>query len=329
MGENLLLSLRTVMPIILLIGLGMFLKKRKFLSDEFYNDADKFVFKLALPAMIFLEVSGSEISESAGYFKLTLYAVPLVCVFCLIYSLISPLFIKERRKIGASVQSMYRSNAAILGTVLIQNSFRSDEEVRAALAAYAVVLPFVILAYNVLSVIVLASFMPVEEGEEKKKFGLKDLGRILAETVKNPLIIAVVCGLPFMFFNIKLPDIAATTLGYLSGATTALSLISLGACFSFSSLKGNLGLASAVTTIKLVIQPAAAVALGYVLGFRGNELLIIFMIFGTPAAVSSYIMAKNMKSDHDLAGQILLLSTVFCVVTIFLGSFLMRSAGWI
>jgi hypothetical protein len=38
-------------------------------------------------------------------------------------------------------------------------------------------------------------------------------------------------------------------------------------------------------------------------------------------------MAKNMKSDYELAGQILLLSTLFCIVTIFIGVFLMSTIG--
>ena len=329
MLENLYLSFQTVTPIILLVGLGMLFKKTGFLPDDFYTGADKFVFRAALPAMIFLEVAGSSVSESAGYLKLTLYIAPMVCVFWLIYTLVSPIFIKDRRKLGAAVQSMFRSNTAILGPVLIQNMFSDGEKTAKAMAAYAIVLPFVILAYNVLSVVVLTIYMPVEDGEEKKKFGMKDFLRIVVNTAKNPLIIAVVLGLPFMFFGIKLPTIATKTLNYVSGTTTALSLISLGAGFSFESLKGNIKLASVVTSIKIVFQPAAAVALGYLLGFRGNELLVTFVVFGTPAAVSSYIMAKNMKSDHELAGQILLISTVFCIFTVFLGSFLMRTAGWI
>ena len=40
-------------------------------------------------------------------------------------------------------------------------------------------------------------------------------------------------------------------------------------------------------------------------------------------------MAKNMKSDYELAGQILLLSTFMCVFTIFIGVFLLKYAGLI
>ncbi len=324
MLDNLLLSLNTVLPVLILTVVGIVLKRIKLLPDAFYDGADKFVFKIALPAMIFLQVAGADISEGAKYYKLPLFAVPMICLTCLIFSLLTPLFVKDRRKVGAMVQSMFRSNAAILGVVFIENLFADPAERGVALAAYAITAAFVILAYNVLSVVVLTVFMPSENGEKNKI----DIKKILLSTIKNPLIIAVLLGLPFMIFGIKLPSVATSSLKYLSNATTGLALISLGAEFSFSSLKGNISHAVITSLIKTVIHPILGVGAAYLLGFRGSELLIIFIIFGTPAAVSSYIMAKNMKSDYELAGQILLLSTMACILTIFLGTFVMRTLGW-
>ena len=56
---------------------------------------------------------------------------------------------------------------------------------------------------------------------------------------------------------------------------------------------------------------------------------LIFVLFGSPAAVASYIMAKNMKSDGELAGQILLLTSMLCPITLFSGIFVMKSIGWL
>ena len=40
-------------------------------------------------------------------------------------------------------------------------------------------------------------------------------------------------------------------------------------------------------------------------------------------------MAKKMDNDHELAAQILLLSTMVCVLTIFAGIFILRSLALI
>ena len=326
MLDNLILSLNTVTPVLILTVLGMVLKKIRLLPDGFYSAADKFVFDIALPCMIFLQVAGADMTGSGDLMKLPIFTVVMLLLTCTAFSVVTHLIVRDPARVGASVQSMFRSNASILGVVFITNIYAGTAESEVALAGYAITMPFVILMYNVLSVVVLTVFMPTAEGEEKQKI---NLGKILINTAKNPLIIAVVLGLPFMLFGWELPTILNTSLGYLSDSTTALALISLGAGFSFSALKGNITLASVTSIVKTVIHPIIGVAAAYLCGFRGNELLITFIIFGTPAAVSSYIMAKNMKSDHELAGQILLISTLMCILTIFLGVFLMKTVGWI
>lgn len=326
MFDNLILSLNTVTPVLILTLLGMLLKKIKLLPDSFYSGADKFVFDIALPALIFVQIVDADLSNAGNFMRLPLFtSIMLVCT-CTLFSVITHLTVKDPARVGAAVQGMFRSNSSILGVVFITNIYAGTVEGPAALAGYAITMPFVILMYNVLSVIVLTIFMPTEEGEEKKKI---NIGKILLNTVKNPLIIAVLLGLPFMFFGIKLPTVINTSVNYLANSATALALISLGAGFSFSTLKGNITLATVTSVIKTVIHPIIGVAAAYLLGFRGNELLITFIVFGTPSAVSSYIMAKNMKSDYELAGQILLLSTLMCIFTIFLGVFLMKTVGWI
>ena len=326
MLDNLILSLNTVTPVLILTVLGMVLKKVKLLPDSFYSAADKYVFDIALPCMIFLQVAGADMTSGGDLMKLPIFTVVMLLITCTVFSILTHLIVRDPARVGASVQSMFRSNASILGVVFITNIYAGTAESDAALAGYAITMPFVILMYNVLSVVVLTIFMPTAEGEEKQKI---NIGKILINTAKNPLIIAVVLGQPFMIFGWELPTIFNTSLGYLSDSTTALALISLGAGFSFSALKGNITLASVTSIVKIVIHPIIGVAAAYLCGFRGNELLITFIIFGTPAAVSSYIMAKNMKSDHELAGQILLLSTLLCILTIFFGVFLMKTVGWI
>ncbi|MCQ2426984.1 MAG: AEC family transporter [Clostridia bacterium] len=329
MLNNLILSLNTVLPIVILTAVGMLLGKLKLFSDAFYSGADKFVFKVALPCMIFLQVAEADFSESAGYLKLMLAIVGILIALTVIYCLVMPIFIKDKRKLGATVQGMFRSNVAILGAVLVENMFPAGPVQSAAKVAYAVVMPFVVLMYNVFSVGILAIFMPTEGEEKNSRFGLKDFGRAALETLKNPLIIAVVLGFPFTFFRIAIPGIVRTSMGYLSGCTTGLALISLGAGFSFKSLAGNIGLASFVTAVKTAVQPLIGLSVLYLLGFRGPELAVGLVVFGTPTAVSSYIMAKNMKSDYELAGQILLLTTIVCIFTLFLGSLILRTIGLI
>lgn len=121
--------------------------------------------------------------------------------------------------------------------------------------------------------------------------------------------------------------IADKTIAYLAGASTPLALIAIGANFSFSDMKGRAGLAVTASVLKTVCVPACVIFAANLCGFNGAHLGALFIVFGTPAAVSSYIMAKNMNNDYKLASQIIVFTTLLSALTVSAGSFLLFQSG--
>ena len=307
---NLLYSVNAILPIILLVVLGWALKRASKLTDAFCEIADWLVFKIGLPVMLFLEVAECTVSD----------AFDTGLVVFLVMSLLSLVLVRDPKLRGAFVQGSCRSNFAILGVPLAVNMFGEAGGEKIAL-----VMPFVILMFNAYSVILLSVF----SAKQEKRFSKETLKSILRSIVTNPLIIGVLLALPFMLMKITIPTAASKTLHYLSGLTTPLALMSLGANFKAESLKGRAGYAVWGALNRTVILPGIAVTAAALIGLRGPALGVVLICFGAPTAVSSYIMAKKMGNDHDLAGQILLLSTMFCVVTIFSGIFILKTLGLI
>lgn len=319
MLDNLIYSVNAVLPIILIVVLGAALKKAAKLSDSFCETADWLVFKIALPIMLFNEVSSCSISDELDT-GLILFLVISVTASFIIVSLLTVLLMKDRSKRGAFIQGICRSNFAILGVPLAVNMFGDIGG-----KAIAIATPFVILMFNAYSVVLLSVF----SDDDKNKLNGKAFLGILKNVITNPLIIAVVLGLPFMFTGFELPLVATKTLGYLANLTTPLALMSLGANFKLESLKGRAGYAITASVCKTVIMPLITVTAAALLGFRGPSLGVVLICFGAPTAVSSYIMAKKMGNDHELAAQILLLSTMICIFTIFAGIFILKTLALI
>ena len=113
----------------------------------------------------------------------------------------------------------------------------------------------------------------------------------------------------------------------LAGVATTLALVVLGANLKFDELKKNSRTIIAVLATRLILLPLIMVPLGYLIGLRGVELFLILMIYGTPVATASYPMAQNMGGDGQLAGQLVFVSTVVSLVTIFLFIFTMSQLG--
>lgn len=319
MLDNLLYSINAIFPIFLLVILGAILGKCGKITESFNEAADWIVFKVALPVMLFLEIARSELSENVD-FKLILFLVISVTTSFFAVSVIVALSVRDKSKRGALIQGICRSNFAILGVPLAVNMFG---EVGGQ--AIAVAMPFVILMFNSYSVVILSVF---SQKEENKLNGKTILG-ILKNVVTNPLIIGVILGVPFMLFHIELPSFAGKTLTYLSNLTTPLALLSLGANFKVESLKGRVGYAVVGALGKTVLLPLAAITAAVLVGLRGPSLGVVLICFGAPTAVSSYIMAKKMGNDHELSAQILLLSTFLCVITIFIGIFILKTLAFI
>ncbi len=317
--SNFLYSVNVISPILLLLLVGMWLKKTGFLTDSFTDVADKLVFKVGLSSMLFLDVATASLSELPDV-SLILFAVVSVTASFIAVSFITMAVTKDNGKRGAMTQGICRSNFVILGVPLLSGMFGEE-----GAASVALLIPIVILMFNSYSVIVLSVFAP----REKKLTVGQTLLRIGKSIITNPLIIGVVLGIPFMLTGWELPLGVTKTVGYLGDLATPLALISLGATFSLKSFRGRIWYAVGSAAGKTVLMPLVMCTAAALLGMRGAPLGTVLVMFGAPTAVSSYIMAKNMGSDHELAGQILFLTTAMCVFTIFLGIFALKTLGLI
>ncbi len=319
MTKELIFSLNTVLPLIILIGIGYIIRISGILNDVFFTGAEKFVFKVALPCSLFMSVYGANSGETFSK-SLIIFCVTAIAAVFILPCLIVPLFIKENPVRGAFIQGTYRSNFAIFGLPLADRLFPETGK-----AAASSVMPFAIPMFNIFAVVILSVFAPVE----KKQSVFRTLRKCLFGIVTNPLIIGIVLALPFMIFSVSLPEPLTATVSYIGDIATPLALICLGATLNLKIGKNKILLALLASVIKVAVIPTAVLAVAVALGYRSVDLGIILILFGSPTAVSSYIMAKNMGSDSDLAAQILVMSTVLCSLTLFIAIFLLAHFSYI
>jgi len=316
MLDNIIFSANAVFPLIVLIFFGMFIKTRKKLfanPKEFFNNVEKFVFNVALPVYVFNEISQAK-SDEIFNINLVLYSASGVIISFLLLIFITPVFVKNKRTRGAFIQGAFRSNFAILGIPLAGNLFGETGSASAVL-----ILPFVILLFNILAVVILTV-----NSDEIQDNNIK---KIILGIVKNPLIIAIIIGLPLMLFKIELPLILQKSVNSIGNTSAPLALMSLGAGIDLQILRNKIKLSLTAALMKNVFLPVIFVLPAILLGFRDEALTVIFVLFAAPTAVGSYIMAKNMRSDAELAAQIVALTTIICPATIFAGSFILKSIG--
>ena len=150
---------------------------------------------------------------------------------------------------------------------------------------------------------------------------------ILKGIATNPLILSCAAGFLFLFLRIPIPEIVYGTLTDLSRVATPLALIILGGSIKFSKTMGYFKQIVTGLLGKLVVVPAIFLPIAAAIGFRGQDMAVLISLYCSPVAVSSFVMAQQMDSDGDLAGQFVVLGAALSVVTIFLGVFLFKNLG--
>jgi len=310
MIDNIIFTGNVVAPVFLLVALGYLLKRLNIINENFVDVTSKFVFSVSLPALVFINLSDIDLSAAIDLNQIIyIYSATLITFF-LIWIFSIPL-IKDAKNLSVFVQGAYRSNYAIVGLAIISKLFGES-----ALGKATIILAFILPLYNVLAVIILT--VPFRK---ERKLNLKGT---LSEIIFNPLIIAVIIGLPFSYFKIKIPEVGTFTIDFLAELALPLALIGIGGSLNVQNIKKASGLAFTSSAIKVVLIPFILTLGSYYFGYRGIDLGIMFVLFSCPTAIVSFIMAEAMGANSKLAGNIVLISTIASVFTIAAGIVILK-----
>ena len=212
------------------------------------------------------------------------------------------------------IQGVFRSNFVIFG-IPVATSIYGDGNVGTTAMLIAVIVPL----FNMLAVISLEIFRGSQINIKK----------ILKGVVTNPLIIGAFVGIVFLLVGIKLPTCIMETVEDVSKMATPLGLILLGASFAFSDVKKYLHETIFIVITKLIVVPLIMIPLSVFLGIRGIALLTLTIIYGAPTGVSTFQMAKQMDGDSDLAAQIIVFTSFFCIITMFMWIYILKTLSLI
>ena len=304
---------------------GYLFRRTKLVDEGFCRKCNTFCFKTFLPLMIFMNVYNSDLESAVQPGAFLFAAAAVLVIFAAAFLIIprivrkgsvdsagSPVSVASRQAV--LIQCIFRSNFVIFGYQVVANVYGAGQAAVASVMA-AIVVPL----YNVLAVITLEYFTNSKNG----------LRPVILGIIKNPLIIGAVAALLFKLSGLTLPAPFYTGLSDMAGMATPLALVVLGGTFHFDALRRNAGALAIGTLGKIVVAPLVMVPIAAALGFRDANLLSLVIVFASPAAVNSYTMAAAYGHDPELAGQLVVVTSVLSMVSVFGWIFLLRTLGLI
>ena len=312
MWDSFLVALNAVMPFLIYLLIGFSMVRFRWTDRPFLEKLNKLTFRAFFPIMMFQNIY-SITPEGMPSAKLLLMAGISLLLLILLLMAVVPRIVKENPRRGVIIQGIFRSNFLLYGVGLTVSVYGSE-----ASAVASVLVMEVVSMYNIAAVIVLETF----QGQ-----GKSSSGELILKLLKNPLLQGCILGLVVFALKIRLPVFLEKPISSLASIATPLAMITLGGTLRFEALRRNQRVLVAVLGIRLLVLPVVMVSIAYLIGLRGVELFLVLMVYGTPVAASSYPMALNMGGDGELAGQLVFVSTVLSMGTVFGFIFLMSRLG--
>ena len=328
--ESLIFAFGAVAPIIFTVALGYFLKKIGLLPLSLTKPINKLVFRVLLPCMLFLNVYniGDFSSIDARYI---IYAVVAVIVIFVLALPITLIVTKDNSMRGPMLQCSFRSNYALIG-IPLAISLCGEEAGALATILSAVSIP----AFNILAVISLTVFDRTGKGFNIKK--------ILLGIIKNPLILSIAFGFVAFFIKRMLAERGVnveysstdknlytaiyTTVEYMSRSATPIALLVLGAQFEFSAIKSMRREIITGVLMRNLFTPIIGLCCTMFFDFLNPiHYACLVALFSTPVAVSSVPMAQEMGANAEYAGQMVVFTTLFSSISIFVAVAILKSVG--
>ena len=279
----------TTLPVFSIILLGYVLKRRGLISPAFVGPANRLVYYVALPAMLFGTLVKAPFKEN---FQLS-------AGMCLVISLgvlmgvalvVSRLLKLERGAKATFVQTSFHGNLGFLAYAIAYYALGPENFPRTLILS-----TFLMIGQNVLSILVLS------------RLGTRLLHRehpwlyLVRQTLQNPVIISMVIGCLFSAIGLELPKALRQGLDILSGLALPMALLLIGASLSFGMLQARMRELAWLGSLKLVGLPLVGYVVLRWVGVHDSLVLPALILLAAPPATVSYVMAAELGGDTRLA----------------------------
>ncbi len=281
-----------------LILLGFLLCRYTALNRAVWEQAEKLVFFVFFPVLLFHSIVKSplDLSATSGLIMggLTLAASGIALTYVLPYLpwLGARL---DRREHAACAQIGFRFNSFI--ALAMAERLAGPE----GLLLIAVLIGVCVPVFN------MAAIWPMARHSQT------NFGR---ELLRNPFIIATVSGLLANLLGFHIPNWLEPSVSRIGAGSLALGLMAAGAGMRLGSMKEAKALSVAVLLIKHMMMPLVALFLSHALGLSKAQTLVLLAFSALPTAPTAYVLAARMGYNGPLVAGLVTLSTLLGLLSL-------------
>ncbi len=290
-------------PLFVLVFVGYALMRFGRWPKEVSDALSRFVFAVALPAMLFRMMSDFSTLPPVD-------ARLLIAFFgsCLIVFIGGRII--SRRVFGHDgvAQSVFALGGIFSNNVMLGIPLATAILGQAALPSVAL-----ILVFNSLTLWTLVTISV--EWARHGAFSVRGFANTAKGVATNPIVAAIVGGTLFGLSGIKLPALIDTPLAMMGQAAVPMSLIALGMGLVEYGIRASWQVSVAICALKLLLQPLVIWLLARALELPPLETQVVVLLGTLPVGANVYLMSRQFKTLEGPVAASLVLSTALAAIT--------------
>lgn len=288
-----------VVPVFGTVALGFGLARAEVFNRDTGAGLTRFMFHLAIPAMLFRSLAGAELPREVPWAYLAAFYIPSFAVFYLALRLSQSVLGWERHEAGMAGMSACYANIVLLGFPLMHAAFGEPGH-----------LPlFILMATQSTLLFPLATYALEIYGHERTGQPLRYL-QAAGRLALNPVIVALVLGFIVNRGQLEVPAVAARMLELLGAAGPGCALVALGISLAQYRLGGGWRDVLLLVLLKNFVCPLAVWALGQAFGIDRLWLATAVLMAAMPAGINAFIFASQYEVRQDTVAKTIVISTL-------------------
>lgn len=302
--------LLNVVPIFAMIAIGWASVAAGLLKAEVGEALGDFVFKLAVPVLLFRTIAGADFQGSSPWTLWVAYFAGVAVTWTAGHLVATRLFGRDARiGVVAGVSSAF-ANTVFIGLPLVDRLL--DQSGLVALSILiSVHLPVMMIAGTLL--MERADRLVAGKPPQPVTAILKQVGRNL---VRNPLVVGILAGSVFHVAGVPIAGLPKVIVDQLAGIAGPAALVSMGMGMRRYGLSGHLGPALVTSALKLLLLPASVYVAARLLGLGPDWTAALVLTASVPTGVNAWLIANHFGVGHGLASSTITLTTAMGVITV-------------
>jgi malonate transporter and related proteins len=299
--------LTTILPVFALIAIGYGAGRTGYISDAGVKGLPEFVFRIAMPVMLFRTIGSVKLPDIAP----TVILLSFFCSVIITWGIAAALThwpIQRGQSDAASIaMGATFANSVMLGIPICIAHFGQDA---------APILALIVLFDTALLWLFGTLHLAISEETGDRSLS-STLGNLLWRLVTNPIILACAVGLLWQLTGWQLHSFADVIVTMLANAAIPGALVAMGLALNSFSLKGE-GLAVIIITIlKLLVMPLIAYLLAiHVFQLPKLAAAVVIVLAAMPVGGNAYLFAATYNRQIPAVSGAIALSTPLALITL-------------